>query len=130
MSPVARPRRTPPSTPFGVWLDHWFKDNPNVTYESFAQDVGGITKSAVSLWISAVRPVAVKPATLRAVAKRTGARLEDLERMTYGETAGERRVSEPPGIYLTEEQLEALMERAAATAVRQVLDERARDHGE
>lgn len=120
---MARPRRTPPSTPFGVWLDTWFKDNDKVTYEAFADDVE-VTKSSVSLWISALRPIQIKPATLRLIAKRTGAQLDDLERMVYGRTAGPERTGEAPGVYLTADELEALLQRAAETAVRRVLDDR------
>jgi hypothetical protein len=119
---VARPRSTPPSTPFGVWLDTWFKDNDRVTYEAFADDVK-VTKSAVSLWISAVKPIQIKPATLRLVARRTGAQLGDLERMVYGRTAETERAG-APGVYLTADELEALLQRAAETAVRRVLDDR------
>jgi len=122
---VARPRSTPPSTPFGVWLSEWFENHKAVTLEAFAQDVG-VTKSAVSLWIGALKPVAVQPKTLRRIAKRTGADLEHLERMVYGQTgAGERRASEEPGIYLTPVELEAMLERAAERAVRRILDEQA-----
>lgn len=124
MRGVARPRSTPPSTPFGVWLDAWFKENDKVTLEAFAEDVG-VSKSAVSLWISATKPVSVKPTTLRRIAKRTGADLVHLERMAYGTDADPRagRPAESGGIFLSPEQLEALLQRAAEAAVRRVLDE-------
>lgn len=115
---MARPRKAP-ATPFGAWLEQWLTDNQGVTFESFAQDIG-VTKSAVSLWIGARKPVAIKPTTLRRIAMTTGADLGDLERMVYG-LRPEPRPPADRAITLTPEELEALLERAAERAIRRVL---------
>lgn len=81
---MARPRSNPPGTPFGAWLVSWFDAHPDVTLEAFGDDVG-VTKGAVSLWISSQRRVAVKAPTLARVAKRTGEPLANLEVLVYGE---------------------------------------------
>jgi transcriptional regulator with XRE-family HTH domain len=118
---MARPRPAA-GTPFGAWLNAWFLAHPDVTFEAFADEVG-VSKSAVSLWISATRPVQVKPATLRRVAVYTDEPLGNLEQLVYGLSRRSGAGTEPL-ISLTSEELEALMERAAELAVRKVLEGR------
>ena len=123
MRAVARQRREPPSTPFGAWLAKWFDDHSAVTHAAFAQDVG-VSKGLITQWIGGTVP---KGPVLARIAERTGERLDNLERMLYG--VGTRRMAEERGIYLTSDQLEAMLLRAGVAAARLVLDEREEGRG-
>jgi len=89
---MAIPRPTP-TTPFGAWLDDWFKTHPACTLAVFGADVAkatGRTKpytdGAVSQWISGKirRPGAQ---ALRGIAAVTKEPLTNLEILVYGRFA-------------------------------------------
>jgi transcriptional regulator with XRE-family HTH domain len=106
---VARARSKPASTPFGAWLDQWLKANPDVTFESLAGDLG-VTKSAISLWISTEKPIKVDVPKLRRLAERTGAPIENLERLVYGNPPAGPAAA-PSALTLSPEILDAIEER-------------------
>ena len=122
---MPRRRKGPPKTPLGAWLEAWLAEHEEWTHQALAADIG-VSKGLISQWVSG----AVKNVTatnLRGLARVTGEPLENLEQMVYGASA--RRVREERGLYFTEAELEALLQRAAERAVRQVLDELGEGHG-
>ncbi len=103
---MARPRPIP-STPFGAWLDAWFREHPDWTFESFAHEVG-VTKSAISLWVSgATRRVPLEK--LREVARVTGEPVENLEQLVYGRRPPQSAARLDPAIVAA---IDASVERA------------------
>jgi transcriptional regulator with XRE-family HTH domain len=125
--PVARRRALPPKTPFGAWLSEWLDDHPGVTHAAFAQDVG-VSKGLISQWTAGdVKRIGAP--NLAAVARTTGEPLDNLERLLYG-NVGTRRASEEPGITLSRDELQAMMDGAADKAVRTLMAELAANRGE
>lgn len=121
---VARQRREPPNTPFGAWLAKWFEDHAAVTHAAFAQDVG-VSKGLITQWIGGTVP---KGPALKEIARRTGEPLDNIERMLYG--TGTVRASEEPGVYITREELQSMLDQAAAKAVRDLMAELAANRAE
>lgn len=112
------PRRTtPPSTPFGAWLERWLDQNREWTHDAFAKAVG-VSKGLISQWISGIVQKPEREA-FQGVARVTGTPFEVLENMVYG---GEPKKA--AGQYVRYDELEPLMERAAEKAIRRVLRER------
>lgn len=109
-------RRPPASTPFGAWLGRWLDDHPDWTVEGFATEVR-VSPAAVSLWLTKTKRVGVDH--LREVARVTGQDFDTLWQMVYRES----QAPAGAGVYITGEELEALLERAADRAVRRLLDE-------
>lgn len=97
-----------------------------MTHAAFALDVH-VSKGLISQWIGgSVKRIGAQ--NLRSVAERTGEPLDNLERMLYG--TGTRRAAEGQGIYLTEEELQAMLDRAASQAVRALMAELEAGRGE
>jgi hypothetical protein len=121
---VPKRRTSPPTTPLGAWLERWLLEHPEWTHQRLADEVD-VSKGVVSQWISGeVRTL--KQPSLVGLARATGEPLANLEELNYGKAAPERP-GEGRGRYLTAEELESLMERAAKRAVREVLAELGRD---
>jgi transcriptional regulator with XRE-family HTH domain len=122
---MSRPRGSPPATPFGSWLAGWLADHPDWTFQALATEVG-VTKSAISLWISAERQPKIRIERLRRLARVTGEPIENLERLVYGNQA-ERETASP----LSPEILTAIRAEVASGVADGVVDvlRRLRDEG-
>jgi hypothetical protein len=83
---VPRQRRLVPITPFGIWLDQWLQSHPDWTYEDFGAEVG-VTKTSITNWVGAQKPVKVPVQRLRRIARATATDVTFLEKLVYGEEA-------------------------------------------
>lgn len=110
-------RRLPPTTPLGAWLERWLTDHGEWTHAALAAEVG-VSKGLISQWVSGgVKKVSTP--NLRGLARVTGEPFENLDRMVHGGDA----TPASGGRYITESDLEALVERASERAMRRLVAE-------